>query len=148
MGGGYWVWWVREIISPFLQMNMVLLTLLSHDLQLVLEWFSAECETDGSKTTSESEVTVFTWVRPECPPGGRVCYLGVLFMSQWRVEHETNTWIDVESAVIQMAYRSVVVNRELSMKAKLLIYWLIYVPTFTFGTLGVMERMKLLIQAG
>lgn len=103
MGGGYWVWWVREIISPFLQMNMVLLTLLSHDLQLVLEWFSAECETDGSKTTSESEVTVFTWIRPECPPGGRVCYLGVLFMSQWRVEHETNTWIDVESAVIQMA---------------------------------------------
>lgn len=101
MGGGYWVWWVREIISPFLQMNMVLLTLLSHDLQLVLEWFAAECETDGNKTTSESEVTVFTWIRPECPPGGRVCYLGVLFMSQWRVERETDTWIDVESAVIQ-----------------------------------------------
>ena len=46
-------------------------------------------------------------------------------------------------------YQSVIVKRELSRKAKFLIYWSIYVPTLTYGhELWVMtERTRSTIQA-
>lgn len=45
-------------------------------------------------------------------------YLGVLVMSEGRVEQEIDTRIGTASAVMRMLYRSVVVKRQLSRKAK------------------------------
>lgn len=55
-------------------------------------------------------------------PKWRSLILGVLFMSEGGVEWE-----------IGILYQSTVVKRELSMKAKLSIYRLIYVPALTYS---------------
>ncbi|TWW61054.1 hypothetical protein D4764_05G0011440 [Takifugu flavidus] len=60
-------------------------------------------------------------------------YLGVLFMSKEGMEQEIDRWIGVASTVMRTLHRSVVVKRELSRKAKLSIYRLIFVPTLTYG---------------
>ncbi|KAK7881170.1 hypothetical protein WMY93_029579 [Mugilogobius chulae] len=76
-------------------------------------------------------------------------YLGVLFTSEGRMEREIDRRIDAASAVMQSLYRTVVVKKELSRKAKLSIYRSIYVPTLTYGhELWVMtERTRSRIQA-
>ena len=76
-------------------------------------------------------------------------YLGFLFTSEGRLEHETDRQISAAAAVMRSLYRSVVVKRELSRKAKLSIYRSIYVPTLTYGhELWVMtERIRSRIQA-
>ena len=55
------------------------------------------------------------------------------FTSEGRMEHENDRRIGAAAAVMQSLYRSVVVKKELSRKAKLSIYRLIYVPTLTYG---------------
>ncbi|KAK3544165.1 hypothetical protein QTP86_003940 [Hemibagrus guttatus] len=60
-------------------------------------------------------------------------YLGVLFMSEGRMDREIDRRIGAAAAVMRSMYRSVVVKKELSRKAKLLIYQSIYVPTLTDG---------------
>ncbi|CAM4428457.1 unnamed protein product [Leuciscus chuanchicus] len=60
-------------------------------------------------------------------------YLGVLFTSEGRMEREIDRRIGAASAVMRALYRSVVVKKELSRKAKLSIYQSIYVPTLTYG---------------
>ena len=76
-------------------------------------------------------------------------YLGVLFTSEGRMEREIDRRIGAAAAVMRSLYRSVVVKRELSRKAKLSIYRSIYVPTLTYGhELWVMtERIRSRIQA-
>ncbi|KAK3508365.1 hypothetical protein QTP70_022939 [Hemibagrus guttatus] len=76
-------------------------------------------------------------------------YLGVLFTSEGRMDREIDRWIGAAAAVMQSMYRSVVVKKELSRKAKLSIYQSIYVPTLTYGhELWVMiERVRSRIQA-
>ncbi|KAK3561362.1 hypothetical protein QTP86_030660 [Hemibagrus guttatus] len=76
-------------------------------------------------------------------------YLGVLFTSEGRIDREIDRWISAAAAVMQSMYRSVVVKKELSRKAKLSIYQSIYVPTLTYGhELWVMtERVRSRIQA-
>ena len=69
-------------------------------------------------------------------------YLWVLFTC----EQEIDRWLGAASAMIRALKRSVVVNRELSQKAKLSIYRSIYIPTLTL-TYGhelwlVTERMR------
>ena len=49
------------------------------------------------------------------------------------MERETDRRIGAAAAVMRSLYRSVVVKRELSRKAKLSIYWSIYVPALTYG---------------
>jgi len=49
------------------------------------------------------------------------------------MEQEMDRQIGAASAVMRTLYRSVVVKRELSQKAKLSIYRSIYVPTLTYG---------------
>lgn len=49
------------------------------------------------------------------------------------MEREIDRQIGKASAVMRALYRSVVVKRELSRKAKLLIYRSIYVPTLIYG---------------
>ncbi|KAK3532757.1 hypothetical protein QTP86_028126 [Hemibagrus guttatus] len=60
-------------------------------------------------------------------------YLGVLFMSEGRMDREIDRWIGAAAAVMRSMYRSVVVKKELSRKAKLSIYQSIYVPILTYG---------------
>ena len=76
-------------------------------------------------------------------------YLGVLFTSEGRMEREIDRRIGAASAVMRSLYRSVVVKKELSQKARLCIYRSIYVPTLTYGhELWVMtERTRSRIQA-
>ncbi|KAK3506410.1 hypothetical protein QTP70_009330 [Hemibagrus guttatus] len=76
-------------------------------------------------------------------------YLGVLFTSEGRMDREIDRWIGAAAAVMRSMYRSIVMKKELSRKAKLSIYQSIYVPTLTYvHELWVMtERVRSQIQA-
>ncbi|XP_054621698.1 uncharacterized protein vopp1b isoform X1 [Dunckerocampus dactyliophorus] len=139
--------------------DVVLLASSSRELQLSLDWFAAECEAAGMRiSTSKSKSMVLARKRVEChlqvgdeilPQVEEFRYLGVLFTSEGRMEREIDKRIGAASAVMQTLHRSVVVKRELSQKAKLSIYWSIYVPTLTYGhELWVMtERTRSRVQA-
>ena len=75
-------------------------------------------------------------------------YLGVLFTSEGRME-QIDRQIGAVSAVMRGLHRPVVMKKEVSQKAKLSIYWSIYVPTLTYGheVWVVTERSRLRIQA-
>ncbi|KAK3509001.1 hypothetical protein QTP70_015948 [Hemibagrus guttatus] len=139
--------------------DVVLLASSSLDLQHALGRFAAECEAAGMMvSTSKSEAMVLDWKKVVCTlqVGGEVLlqveefkYLGVLFMSEGRMDREIDRQIGAAAAVMRSMYRSVVVKKELSRKAKLSIYQSIYVPTLTYGhELWVMtERVRSRIQA-
>lgn len=139
--------------------DVVVLAPSYQDLQHALGRFAAECEAAGMKiSTSKSEAMVLSRKRVACPlqVGGEILpqveefkYLGVLFTSEGRMEREIDRRIGAASAVMRSMYRSVVVKKELSRKAKLSIYQSIYVPTLTYGhELWVMtERTRSRIQA-
>ncbi|KAK3517314.1 hypothetical protein QTP70_002959 [Hemibagrus guttatus] len=117
--------------------------------------FAAECEAAGMRvSTSKSEAMVLDRKKVACTlqVGGELLpqveefkYLGVLFTSEGRMDHEIDRQIGAAAAVM----RSVVVKKELSQKAKPSIYQSIYVPTITYGhELWVMtERVRSRIQA-
>ncbi len=74
------------------------------------------------------------WVGSELMPQAKeLKYLGILFISEGKMERETDRWIGAAAAVIWTLYLIVVVKKELSRKAKLSIYQSIYVPTPTYG---------------
>uniref|UniRef100_A0A8C6LRX0 Reverse transcriptase domain-containing protein n=1 Tax=Nothobranchius furzeri TaxID=105023 RepID=A0A8C6LRX0_NOTFU len=139
--------------------DVVLLASSERDLQLSLERFAAECEAAGMRiSSSKSETMVLIQKRVECllrvrdevlPQVEEFKYLGVLFMSEGKLEREIDRRIGAASAVMRALYRSVVVKRELSQKAKLSIYRSIYVPTLTYGheLWVVTERTRSRIQA-
>ncbi|KAK3508205.1 hypothetical protein QTP70_017467 [Hemibagrus guttatus] len=106
----------------------------------------------------KSEAMVFDWKKVACTlqVGGEVLpqveqfkYLRVLFTSEGRMDREFDRRIGAAAAVMRSMYRSVVVKKELSRKAKLSIYQSICVPTLTYGLeLWVMtERVRSRIQA-
>ncbi|KAK3560032.1 hypothetical protein QTP86_033830, partial [Hemibagrus guttatus] len=121
--------------------------------------FAAECEAAGMRvSTSKSEAMVLDRKKVACTlrVGGVVLpqveefkYLGVLFTSEGRMDREIDRRIGAAAAVMRSMYRSVVVKKELSQKAKLSIYQSIYVPNLTYGhELWVMtKRVRSLIQA-
>ena len=121
--------------------DVVLLASSDRDLQLSLDRFAAECEAAGMRiSTSKSESMVLNRKRVECtlrvgdeilPQVEEFKYLRVLFTREGRMEREINRRIGAASAVMRTLHRSVVVKRELSRKAKLSIYQLIYVPALT-----------------
>ncbi|KAK3542298.1 hypothetical protein QTP86_021960, partial [Hemibagrus guttatus] len=123
--------------------DVVLLAPSSLDLQHALGRFAAECEAAGMRvSTSKSEAMVLDRKKVACTlqVGGEVLpqveefkYLGVLFTSERRMDREIDRWIGAAAAVMRSMYRSVVVKKELSWKAKLSIYQSIYVPTLTYG---------------
>ncbi|KAK3557745.1 hypothetical protein QTP86_000302 [Hemibagrus guttatus] len=129
------------------------------DLQHALGHFAAECEAAGMRvSTSKSEAMVLDRKKVACTlqVGGEVLpqveefkYLGVLFTSEGRVDREIDRWIGAAAAVMRSMYRSVVVKKELSRKAKLSIYQSIYAPTLTYGhELWIMtKRVRSRIQA-
>ncbi|KAK3545104.1 hypothetical protein QTP70_000616 [Hemibagrus guttatus] len=139
--------------------DVVLLAPSSLDLQHALGRFAAECEVAGMRvSTSKSEAIVLDRKKVACTlqVGGEVLpqveefkYLGVLFTSEGRMDREIDRRIGAAAAVMRSMYRSVVVKKELSRKAKLSIYQSIYVPTLTYGhELWVMtERVRSRIQA-
>uniref|UniRef100_A0A8C6MJS2 Reverse transcriptase domain-containing protein n=1 Tax=Nothobranchius furzeri TaxID=105023 RepID=A0A8C6MJS2_NOTFU len=139
--------------------DLVLLASSECDLQLSLERFAAECETAGMRiSSSKSETMVLIQKRVECllrvrdevlPQVEEFKYLRVLFMSEGKLEREIDRRIGAASAVMRAFYRSVVVKRELSQKAKLSVYRSIYVPTLTYGheLWVVTKRTRLRIQA-
>ncbi|KAK3516271.1 hypothetical protein QTP70_007251 [Hemibagrus guttatus] len=129
------------------------------DLQHALGRFAAKCEAAGMRvSTSKSEAMVLDRKKVACTlqVGGKVLpqveefkYLGVLFTSEGRMDHEIDRRIGAAAAVMRSMYRSVVVKKELSRKAKPSIYQSIYAPTLTYGhELWVMtERVRSRIQA-
>uniref|UniRef100_A0A8C6P3P0 Reverse transcriptase domain-containing protein n=1 Tax=Nothobranchius furzeri TaxID=105023 RepID=A0A8C6P3P0_NOTFU len=139
--------------------DVVLLASSECDLQLSLERFTAECEATGMRIgSSKYETMVLIRKRVECllrvrdevlPQVEEFKYLVVLFTGEGKLEHEIDRRIGAASAVMRALYRSVVVKRELSQKAKLSIYRSIYVPTLTYGheLWVVTERMRSLMQA-
>ena len=60
-------------------------------------------------------------------------YLGVAFTSDGRQDEELDTQIGKVSAVMRALHYSVVMKRELSKKAKLLIFKAVFVPILTYG---------------
>ncbi|KAK3531240.1 hypothetical protein QTP70_015225, partial [Hemibagrus guttatus] len=113
------------------------------DLQHALGCFAAECEAAGVRvSTSKSEAMVLDRKKVACtlqvgeevlPQVEEFKYLGVLFMSEGRMDREIDRRIGAAAAVMRSMYRSVVVKKELSRKAKLSIYQSIYAPTLTYG---------------
>ncbi|KAK3565835.1 hypothetical protein QTP86_015814 [Hemibagrus guttatus] len=113
------------------------------DLQHALGRFAAECEAAGMRvSTSKSEAMALNRKKVACTlqVGGEVLpqveefkYLGVLFTSEGRMDREIDRRIGAAAAVMRSMYRSVVVKKELSRKAKLSIYQSIYAPTLTYG---------------
>ncbi|KAK3527962.1 hypothetical protein QTP86_013071 [Hemibagrus guttatus] len=113
------------------------------DLQHALGRFAAECEAAGMRvSTSKSEAMVLDRKKVACTLqiGGEVLpqveefkYLGILFTSEGRMDREIDRRIGAAAAVMRSMYRSVVVKKELSRKAKLSIYQSIYAPTLTYG---------------
>ncbi|KAK3525741.1 hypothetical protein QTP70_007388 [Hemibagrus guttatus] len=144
--------WSRSLVR-IASYDVVLLASSGLDLQHALGRFAAECEAAGMRvSTFKSEAMVLDWKKVACTlqVGGEVLpqveefkYLGVLFTSEGRMDREIDRRIGAAAAVMQSMYWSVVVKKELSRKAKLLIYQSIYVPTLTYGhELWVMtERM-------
>ncbi|KAK3552026.1 hypothetical protein QTP70_031588, partial [Hemibagrus guttatus] len=148
----------HRISSLIFADDVVLLAPSSLDLQHALGHFAAECEAAGMRvSTSKSEAMVLDRKKVACTlqVGGEVFpqveefkYLAVLFTSEGRMDREIDRWIGAAAAVMRSMYRSVVVKKELSRKAKLSIYQSIYVPTLTYGhELWVMtERVRSRIQ--
>ncbi|KAK3544651.1 hypothetical protein QTP86_022466 [Hemibagrus guttatus] len=133
----------HRISSLIFADDVVLLASSGLDLQNALGCFAAECEAAGMRvSTSKSEAMVLDRKKVACTlqVGGEVLpqvedfkYLGVLFTSEGRMDREIDRWIGAAAAVMRSMYRSVVVKKELSRKAKFLIYQSIYVPTLTYG---------------
>ncbi|KAK3557275.1 hypothetical protein QTP70_026276 [Hemibagrus guttatus] len=133
----------HRISSLIFADDVVLLASSGLDLQHALGHFAAECEAAGMRvSTSKSEAMVLDRKKVVCTlqVGGEVLpqveefkYLGVLFMIEGRMDLEIDRRIAAAAAVMRSMYRSVVVKKELSRKAKLSIYQSIYVPTLTYG---------------
>ncbi|KAI3368076.1 hypothetical protein L3Q82_026899, partial [Scortum barcoo] len=120
-------WFGNHRISSLLFADdVVLLASSSQDLQHVLERFAAECEAAGMRiSTSKSKAMVLDRKRVACPlrVGGEVLpqveefkYLGVLFTSEGKMEHEIDRRIGAASADMS----PVVVKKELSRKGEAL----------------------------
>nr|XP_049580440.1 charged multivesicular body protein 1a isoform X2 [Syngnathus scovelli] len=147
-----------SIASLLFADDVVLLASSGRDLQLSLERFAAECEAVGMRvSTSKSESMVLDRKRVECPLriGDEILpqveefkYLGVLFTIEGRMEREIDRRIGAASAVMRTLYRSVVVKRELSQKAKLSIYRSIYVTETTRSRIQAAEMSFLRRMSG
>ncbi|KAK3507851.1 hypothetical protein QTP70_001422 [Hemibagrus guttatus] len=148
----------HRISSLIFADDVILLAPSSLDLQHALGRFAAECEAAGRVSTPKSEAMVLDRKKVACTlqVGGELLpqveefkYLGVLFASEGRMDREIDRWIGAAAAVMRSMYRSVVVKKELSRKAKLSIYQSIYVSTLTYGheLWVITERVRSRIQA-
>ncbi|KAI3352389.1 hypothetical protein L3Q82_005186 [Scortum barcoo] len=127
----------HRISSLLFADDVVLLASSSQDLQrMCWSGLQPSVKLAGMRiSTSKSEAMVLDRKRVACPlrVGGEVLpqveefkYLGVLFTSEGKMEREIDRRIGAASAVMRSVYRTVVVKKELSRKAKLSIYRSIY----------------------
>ncbi|KAK3538621.1 hypothetical protein QTP86_008833 [Hemibagrus guttatus] len=133
----------HRISSLIFADDVVLLASSGLDLLHALGHFAAECEAAGMRvSTSKSEAMVLDRKKVTCtlqvegevlPQVEKFKYLGVLFTSEGRMDREIDRRIGAAAAVMRSMYRSVVVKKELSRKAKLSIYQSIYAPTLTYA---------------
>jgi len=135
------VWSVRfgdlRIASLLFADDVVLLATSDRDLQHALGQFAAECEavrmrvsTSISRKMVECSLRVVSELLLQAK---EFKYLGLLFVSEGKMEREMDKRIGAASAVMWGLYWSVLVKRELSWKMKLSIYRSIYIPTLTYG---------------
>ncbi|KAK3507428.1 hypothetical protein QTP70_020629 [Hemibagrus guttatus] len=117
------VWFGDHRISSLIFADdVVLLAPSSLDLQHALGRFAAECEAAGMRlSSSKSEAMVLDWKKVACTlqVGGELLpqveefkYLGVLFMSEGKMDREIDRRIGA-AAVMRSMYRSVVVKKDL-----------------------------------
>ena len=106
-------------------------------------------------STSKSEAMVLSrkpmvgYEYESLPQVKELKYLRVLFMSEGMMGCKTDQRVGAVGVVLHALCRKVVMKRELSQKAKLSIYWSVFVHTLTYGhELWVMtERMRSQVQA-
>ena len=125
--------------------DLILLAESETGLQRLLDGFAAACDNAGMKiSTAKSEVLHLSRNPVKCALQLQVNgvklkqvekfkYLGVVFSSDGKQEDEIDIRIGKASAVMQVLYHSVVMKRELSVKAKLAIFRSIFVPILTYG---------------
>ncbi|KAL6482070.1 hypothetical protein MHYP_G00101500 [Metynnis hypsauchen] len=133
----------RKVASLLFADDVVLLAESHGCLQHSLERFAAECEVVGLRiSTSKYESIVLARKRMACllqvrgkdlPQVEEFKYLGVLFTSDGKRDREIGRRLGQAAAVMRSLYRTVVVKRELSHKAKLSVYRSVYIPTLTYG---------------
>ncbi|KAK0143288.1 hypothetical protein N1851_018576 [Merluccius polli] len=116
--------------SLFLQDDVVLSASSDCNLQHALGRFAAECEAVGMRvSTFKAEAMVLCQKPVDCSLGSELLpqakeYLGVLYTSEGKMEHEMDGQIDVVSAVMRALYQTVV--------KKELIFILPVDPTLTY----------------
>ncbi len=155
VGGGLQFGGLR-ILSLLFADDVILVALSVCDLQHTVDQFAAECEAAGMRiNTSKSEAMVKKLVycplqvrNESLPQVKEIKYLSVLLTSEGTMEQEIGCGISVVGAVLHLLYYNVVTKRELGQKAKLLIYWLIFVSSLIYGHEGwiMTETMRLQIQ--
>ena len=111
--------------------ELVLLSSTEPGLQRALNSFAGACDTDGMKISSaKTEVLHLSRNRDQCvlqvngatlKQVEKFMYFGVAFKSVGRQDEELDTRIGNASVVMRALNYSVVIKRELSKKAKLLI---------------------------
>lgn len=92
-----------------------------HDLQRAAGRFAAEHEAvEMGISAPKSEATALCWKTPDCslcigsellPQAKEFKYLGVLFMSEGKMEHEMDRQIGAASAVMWPVYRTILMKR-------------------------------------
>ena len=123
--------------------DLVLLGPTQDDLQATLDKFDAECREAGMEiSTSKSQTLVLSRKPLRCDlhvsgsPLEQVekfKYLGVDFASDGKWEGELSRRIALAGAIVRQLKRSVVLKRELGVKAKLAIFKSVFRPTLTYG---------------
>ena len=135
-----------RIASLLFANAVVLMASLFCDLQLSLDWLASKCEATGMRiSTSKSEALVLCRKQIDClllvgnessSLGKEFRYVRVLFLSEGTMEHEMGWRIGTVRVVLYLLYRTFVMKRELSQRAKFLIFPSSFLPTLTHGHQG------------
>ena len=123
--------------------DLFLLSSTEPGLQRALNSFADAYNTAGMKISpAETEVLHLSRNPDQCglqvneatlKQVERFKYLGVAFTSDVKQNEELDTRVGKASAVMRALHYSVVMKRELSKKAKLLIFQTVFVPIVTYG---------------
>ena len=123
--------------------DLVPLSSTESGLQRSLNSFADVCYTVGMKiSTAKTEVLHLSRNPDQCilqvngatmKQVEKFKYLGVAFTSGGRQDEELDTRIGKASAVMRALHYSVVMERELSTKAKLSVFKAVFVPILTYG---------------
>ena len=139
--------------------DLVLLFSTKSGLQRALNSFADACNTAGMKiSTAKTEVLNLSRNPDQCvvqvngatmKQVEKFKYLGVAFTSDGMQDEELDTRIGKASAVMRGLHYSVVMNRELPKKGKLLIFRTVFVSILTYGheSWVMTERMRSQAQA-